>query len=377
MTAGMLLALGVQGQEMVMPATASPGVLSESVRREAEAAMDRALDWLAANQRDSGAWSNTNFPALTALPLWAFARAGSPVHAPAADRAVDYIRSSVQPDGGIYRRVPGRQGGGLSNYNTAIAMTALHATGDASLRPIVLAARKYIAGSQHFGDDRYEGGFGYDRETDRAYADLMNTVYAMQAMRLTQDVEDTREGNPVDIDWGRAVRFVTAMQNTDEAGDDQAGGFFYKPGESKAGTTVGKDGQVVFRSYGSMTYAGLLALVYARVERDDIRVRSAFQWSADNWSLEENPGMGDEGLFFFYNVLSRALHAYGADMIPRPEGELVDWRSAMVQRILALQQIDPETGHGYWINETGRFWERDPVLVTAYSLLALQDAMGL
>jgi len=363
--------------ETVITTTPSPGVVSESVHREAEAAMFRALDWLAAHQRASGGWSNTNFPALTALPLWAIARSGSPAHTVAAERAIAYLRTCVQPDGGIYVPPDGQRSGGLSTYNTAVAMTALHATGDATLHPIILDARTFIAGSQHFGDDRYDGGFGYDRDSGQHYADLMNTAYAMQAMRLTQDIEDIREGATVDIDWSRAVRFVTALQHQDSAGGDQAGGFIYQPGASPAGETTGSDGQVVFRAYGSMTYAGLLALVYARIDRTDVRVRSAFQWSAEHWSLQENPGMGNDGLFFFYNVLARALDAYGADMVPRPDDQLIDWRNELVQRLLALQRIDPQTGHGFWVNDSGRFWESDRVLVTAFSLLALQDALGL
>ncbi len=366
-----------QKADILIP-TDNTSMLSVSLQHEVHAAIDRALDWLAANQKEDGSWSNGSFPALTALPTWAFARSNHAKKETVVPRAVGFMKSCVQDDGGIYREVAGRKGGGLSNYNTAICMTALHGTGDRSLTRIIQNARTFVAKGQHTGDDVYKGGFGYDKDTNRAYADLMNTLYATEAMRITQDVEDLRPADETkaQLDWQAAAKFIEKMQNKPAAGEEDAGGFFYKPGESKAGTTTNKAGVVVFRSYGSMTYAGLLALVYADVNRDDPRIRSAFDWSCKNWSLEENPGMGAEGLFFFFNVLSRSLSAYGAEVVPTADRKFVNWRKDVARRLIGMQKIDPATGHGYWLNEQGRFWEMDPVLVTAYSVLALEHIMG-
>ncbi len=352
--------------------------LGLSVTHEIHAAIDRSLDWLAACQKENGAWSNEQFPALTALPAWAFIRSRHPQRNDIVGRAVAYLKSCVQPDGGIYRPVVGRRGGGLSNYNTAICMTTLHAAGDPDLTRIILDARAFVAQGQHTGDDMYQGGFGYDQATDRPYADLMNTLYAAEALRFTQGIEDLRpagEARP-DVDWDSVAAFITRMQNPPEAGEDQSGGFFYKPDESKAGTVTNAAGIIVFRSYGSMTYSGMLALIYAGVDRDDARVRSAFDWARRHWSLEENPGMGMEGYFFFFNVLVRSLNAYGAELIPRPDQTFVNWRNDTAVRLLNTQSVEPGTGHGFWVNATGRYWESDPLLVTAYSTLALQHIVG-
>ncbi len=348
-----------------------------SVAHEARAAINRALDWLATRQKPDGSWSDTNFPALTALPLWAFAWSEHPGRAEAIRRAVPFILSCVQPDGGIYRIVPGK-GGGLSNYNTAICMVALHAVNDPALTPVIQRARAFVSASQYLGDDIYEGGMGYDRDTGRAYTDLSDSVIAFEAMRLTQSVEDLRpsEEKRVDLDWEAARRFLERVQNKESSGPDEVGGFFYRPDESKAGTATNEQGVVVFRSFGSMTYAGLLSLIYADVDRNDPRVRSAFEWSARHWSLEENPGMGAQGLFYFYNILAKALAAYGADAIPRPDGSVIPWRTALVEKLVALQRTESETGHGYWVNDNNRFWESNPELVTAYSVLALKAALG-
>ncbi|MFC1462290.1 cycloartenol synthase, partial [Verrucomicrobiota bacterium] len=124
-----------------------------------------------------------------------------------------------------------------------------------------------------------------------------------------------------------------------------------------------------------MTYSGMLALIHANISKDDVRVRSAFDWSVKHWSLRENPGMGKQGIYFFYNVLAKALSAYGRDVIPRADGHSsVNWRAALGSRLRDLQKTDPKTSHGYWSNESGRFWESDPVLVTSYAILALQTS---
>ncbi len=348
------------------------GTLGLSLENEVHAALQRGLDWLAERQRDDGSWSNPNFPAITALATEAFIRSRHPRKDEVVRKGIAFILSCARDDGGIYRPVEGRKGGGLGNYNTAICMTTLHAAGNPELTPYVLNARTYIAGSQHFGDDVYKGGFGYDRQTDRAYADLLNTYYAAVAMRETADAEEARPAGEkrVDIDWSQTVKFVERMQNRPEAGKESYGGFFYKPGESKAGTTTNETGTVYFRSYGSMTYAGLLALIYADVDREDVRVRSAFDWASRHWTLEENPGMGAQGLFYFYNVLTKSLSALGADAVPH-DGKPVNWREEIAKKMVETQTIDPQTGHGYWENKSGRFWESDSVLVTAYGLLTL------
>ena len=351
--------------------TGTPGMLPPSVRNEAHQAINRGLDWLAEQQKENGAWSDENFPALTALSLWCFIEGEHPQKKEIVERAVTFILSCVRRDGGIYREVPNRKGGGLSNYNTSICMTALHRTGDRKHIPIVLAARRFVARSQYFGDDVYEGGMGYDASTKRAYTDLLNTYYAAEAMRLTASAEDARPAGtkPADLDWDAAQRFLRRVQNTAAAGADETGGFIYNPTDAtKGGQMTNEAGVVLFRSYGSMTYAGLMGLLYADVKPNDPRVRSAVGWAARHWTLEENPGMGQQGLYFFYSILTKALSAYRVPQLDAAGG----WRLKVVNKLLNLQTIENKTGHGYWKNENGRFMEKNEILVTAYSILALE-----
>lgn len=359
--------------------------IPESLRREGHDAVRRGMQWLQTQQKEPGYWSSPEWPALTGLAVWAQTLSDAHRDSESIDEAVTYLTSHVQEDGGIYVKPKIEfKGGGKSNYNTAIAMVALHLTGREDLRPIVLDARKFVAAGQHLGGDVYHGGFGYDADTKRAYADLSNTYIAMEGMALTENAEDFRtEGEPAAIDKKAAEEFITKIQNRKESNDaewvsddpEQRGGFAYHPEESKAGTLRGEDGAVYFRSFGSMTYAGLLSLIYADVDRSDPRVKSAFDWAARHWTLEENPGMGSQGKYYFYNVLSKALAVYGENEFDIHDGEkTIDWREEFVKKLVALQKIDPD-GNGYWVNEENRYWEGDPVLVTSYALIALQVAL--
>ena len=338
-----------------------------SLVREARAAADRGNQWLLSKQQPNGAWSNTEFPALTGLAVWALAQGGHR-DSKAVNQGVAFILSCVHPDGSIWRQPSEqRKGGGLANYNTAICMVALHATNDENVRDTVVAARKYLASNQHMESDEFRGGFGYDADTGRPYADLSNSYVSYEAMRLTEEIEDLRKSagdEANDLDWNAALAFVESLQNYD-------GGFIYKPGHSMAGTETNSQGEVTFRSYGSMTYAGLLSLIYADVDRDDTRIRSAFDWAVNHWTLDENPGKGQEGLYYFYNVLSKALAAYGESILEKSDGTRFDWRKEMLKTLLNKQKIDSDSGGGYWQNDAGRWWEADPVLATSYSLIAL------
>jgi squalene-hopene/tetraprenyl-beta-curcumene cyclase len=340
--------------------------------QEAKASVSKGLAWLKTQQKPSGAWSDEGMPALTALPLWAIGASGEKAYAPESDKAVAFLLSKQQPDGGIYVPVPNRKGGGLGNYNTSIAVMGLQASGNRAAVPAILKGRAYVASSQHLGGDAHAGGFGYDKEAQRAYADLNNTHYSMDAMRRTQSVEDLRPAGEkkADINWDAALKYVEQMQNKE---GESKGGFAYNTEDPKGGAVTNSSGRVMLRAYGSMTYAGLLAMVHAHLEKNDPRVRSAVDYGSRFWTVDENPGQGQQGLFFYLNVMSRALSAAGLDALPKHgAAEEIRWREEVVKKIMALQKPD-----GSWVNENNRWWENDPVLATSYALLALEFASGL
>jgi squalene-hopene/tetraprenyl-beta-curcumene cyclase len=298
-------------------------------------------------------------------------------------RGLDFLLSCVQEDGGIYQHVEGIKGGGLPTYNTAICIMALADSGDPRYAPVIDQARKFLVGLQHRGADVFRGGMGYDQTSDRPYADLSNTVFALEALRRTAPLESP-PGAQHRLDWDTAIAFVSRCQHLRETNAaewvsdaaDERGGFVYHPMKSQAGAVETADGETAYlRSYGSMTYAGLLSFLHARVDKDDPRVRAAVDWISRRWTVDENPGMGMQGLYFNYHTMAKALTAHGQGMLVLADGEEVAWRPALVEKLVSLQRIDPTSGLGYWQNDNNRWWENDPNLTTSYTLLALETAI--
>ena len=237
---------------------------------------------------------------------------------------------------------------------------------------IILRAREFVAGCQLQGDSVGAGGFGYDRiaKGPRDRPDLSNTSWTLMAMRATEKVEEQRkEGERADIDWAAAIAFVQWLQITNAASAGEIGGFGYTRGDSDGGSK--KEKAVPLQGFGSMTYAGLESLFYANVDRNDPRIRSAIAWAGQHWSVDENPGMGTRGLFYYYTIMAKALRLSGSDTLPSPSGVSISWKKQLIEKLVAMQKPD-----GHWINENGEFWESDPALVTAYVILTLEYVIG-
>ena len=327
-----------------------------------ETAITNGASFLLSKQADDGHWSDPQMPALTALPLWALSTADLKLSTlnfkPAITKAVSFVLKTQRPDGGFYVPKPGRGGSGLGNYNTSVCLSALFDSGLAP-KAALLKARTYIASSQLEGDDTMAGGFGYDKISRRRYADLSNTSYAMSAMAKTASLEEFRtEGKKADIDWDKALSFV---QNLVETEGPDKGGAVYNERTPQAGTTTNAQGKVHLRAYGSMTYAAVLSMCSAKLDRGDPRVRQSLEYLTKYWSVDENPGMGNQGLYYFYDIMARALSAAGIEKV----GEH-DWKKELSAKVISLQKPD-----GSWANDNNRFWEADPVLCTSFALLVL------
>ena len=121
------------------------------------------------------------------------------------------------------------------------------------------------------------------------------------------------------------------------------------------------------RSYASMTYAGLKSMIFAGVQRDDPRVKAAFEWIRKHYDLRTNPGMGAAGLYYYYHTFAKALSAMQVEMIEDGDGRNHDWKRELLRELARRQNDD-----GSWTNsENPRWMEGDPNLTTAYVLLAV------
>ena len=348
-----------------------------SFQHEIQHAIDRGLAWLQSSQNPVGWWSTADHPAVTSLALTAFQ--GEPTgrwhkgDSETLKKGYAFVLGSVKPDGSIYRN-------GLINYNTAISMMALLLADRPEYDPILRKARAYLVASQiDLGekgklDTPFDGGVGYGSKYD--HSDMNNTLVALEALYHSRRlVQDQPVANTKDLDWVAAIHFLQNCQNlpaynkqTWATGDpDNKGGFVYHPKESKAGEVKLPSGQVALRSYGSISYAGLLSYIYADLKRDDPRVKAVRDWLRGHFSLEENPGMGAQGYYYYLHLMTKALNTAGVESLQLKDGRQVNWRREVAMRLINLQQKD-----GSWLNDDGRWWEKDPNLVTAYSVMALE-----
>ena len=345
-----------------------------SLQIEIKEAIARGNAFLAKQQQEDGHWDNAELPAFTALALTAAVRDPAvdtkkelPPH---IDRGFDWLLKQQKDDGGIYNK-------GLSVYNTATSVTALAAANKEEFVPAIMKGRKHLVGEQWDTgekgktDGKYDGGIGYGSKNDRS--DLSNTYLAIEAMALSDKFVEDGSDAP-DLDWNAAAKFLSRCQNLPGTNDQEwasddaknKGGFIYNPGETKAGEEKLPDGRTALRSYGSISYAGLLSLIYAKVGPDDPRVVAVKEWLGKNYTLDENPGMGSSGLYYYYQTMSKALSAAGVDKLKLQDGKEVDWRTELANALLKKQKAD-----GSWANSDGRWMESNPNLVTAYSVMSL------
>ncbi len=350
-----------------------------SFRNEIQLSIDRGLQWLTQNQNSNGWWSTPTHPAITALALTAFNgdpqnrfRGKEPEH---LKRAYQFILSCAKEDGSIRTT-------NLYTYNTAISMMALITSNNSEYDPIVRRARQFLIGVQNdFGkpgqvDTPHDGGFGYGTpETTRS--DMINTVTALEALYYSKRLAaDQPQSGANDLNWQAAIQFIQTCQNLPgsnkepwvSSNPDDLGGFVYNPGRSDAGGETNEvTGKVSLRSYGSVSYAGLLSFIYADVKKDDPHVKAVFDWLSRHYTLDQNPGLGKQGLFYYYHTMAKALTAAGISEVQLANGKTVNWRFDLDMKLMQLQQRD-----GSWANDNPRWMEKDPELVTSYVLLALE-----
>lgn len=274
--------------------------------------------------------------------------------------AQNAIMNYAQPDGGIYKNIPGYSFG---VYSTAYALTALRNSGIAADHPILQNAQKYLINAQHQEKGLYLGGVGYQVN---ARPDLNNTTAMLEALNASGLPHD----HPA---YQNAISYISSCQNRSESNQSgiavtDDGGFFY----TAASSVTGKDsvrnhrGEMAYASYGSMSYAGLIAFLYAAVDKNDARVKSALTWIKNNYDLQENVGKKSTGLYYYYRVMAKALAHYGEKIIVTADGVEHNWARELAAQIISLQRHD-----GGWLNDNPRFLENDEVLVSAYALRTL------
>lgn len=327
-------------------------------------AIEQAVGFLEQAQSEDGSYSSEAGPGITAIVATAMLRNGQPPNDPHVAKALTYLEGFIHDDGGIYAPESRYQ-----NYETSLAILCFAAANrDGRYDEILRKAEAFDKKIQWDGDEGHGessmsyGGAGYG---SHSRPDLSNTSFLIESLRAAGAEAD-------DPALEKALVFVSRCQNlesqyntTEFAGKVNDGGFYYTiaaGGSSQAGTTP--DGGL--RSYGSMTYAGLKSMIFCGVGTDDPRVKAAYEWARKHYTLAENPGMGADGMYYYFHTFAKALDTVGDNTLVDASGTSHDWRRELAERLFELQKSD-----GSWANTSERWLESDPNLATAYSLLAL------
>lgn len=368
----------------------------EAIER-AEAMRDRAVEYLLSQQDEAtGGWSvrpdGPNLPAITGLVLLGMTAddamsTGDDETQAAVDRAFEFIYSYQQGDGGIYDRI-------LPQYNTAISLAALSRLDTPRSRRAVRDALAFLRTLQYSEDTPnpelqvqrshpFYGGIGYGGSGRPDNSNMHMFMMALEEAGVPSD----------DPAVQRALVFLQRTQMDDRVNDmpyaegSRQGGFIYATspsgeeigvGESKAGMIEEtlSDGSTAsrLRAYGSITYAGFKSYLYADLPADDLRVTQARRWIGENYTLEENPGIGTDGYYYFILTFSRALDAFGEPtlevVVDDGSTRQTNWADDLIEQLATMQNAD-----GSFRSVDDRWMEDNPVLITAYTLIALGEVL--
>jgi hypothetical protein len=201
---------------------------------------------------------------------------------------------------------------------------------------------------------------------DMLAPNLSATLLGLQALCAVGRTEDANS----------ARRFVDSCQNFATSSGDalDKGGFFFAPGDSvrnKAGAVTCVDAER-YRSYGSATCDGLLALALCGAEAGDPRWSAARGWlqahaagavHSGAWAADRADER--ESLVFYHaQAFSAALAAISSG------GSNKEWaqsqRSALQGDLLGSQRAD-----GSWRGRCPDSFEDDPIVATAFAIRAL------
>ena len=334
-----------------------------------KAAQAHAVEFLKTTQSDDGSWTQASSPGVGGLVTAGLIRGGASPEDPAVARALKYLSGFIQQDGGIYDPSTSHK-----NYETSICVLAFHAANkDGRYDQVIANARDFLKklqwdeGEDTKPDDSKFGGAGYGKSQR---PDLSNTAFLLDALKAAGVAKDDEAMKNALIFVSRCQNLESQHNTTPFASKVNDGGFYYTPaagGASMAGPT--ENGGL--RSYASMTYAGLKSMIYAGLGPDDPRVKAAVTWIKKHYSLDENPGMGQAGLYYYYHTFAKALDAMNLATITDDKGKEHAWRKELGEHLLSLQKEN-----GSWVNPERRWMESDPNLTTAYVLLTLPYCEG-
>jgi len=362
----------LRAEESTPPAAPKVGAEKKTAR---EAAL-KATQFLLTQANENGTFGkppSRDMPGVVGLVLYAITKSPdkpTPAQVPELRRAADYLASVQMESGAI--AIPQF---GLENYNTSVAIVALKALNDPKYEQVLDKALKYVLKVQldeeeGYDKDEHYASFGAFHYGNAKRGDLSNTSFSLDALKAMGVKEDSEA-------YKNALVFIKRAQDNLETNDaanmrtgDNTGAFVYLPGESEFGTVKSRKGVDVPKPYGSMTYAGIKALIYCGLKDDSPELKAAWKWIVQNYSVSSAPGhKGTDGYYYYLVAMAKAFTAAGKKELTLPDGTKAHWAKDLAKHLGSLQDED-----GSFANKSQRWMEGDRLLATAYALQALNLA---
>lgn len=279
-----------------------------------------ALRYLSRRQEPDGAWLGRYGPAVTALVIRAFLKAGEPSTAPQVARGLQFIQTCRQVNGGYYLFDE-------PAYNTAIVIRTLSMLHG---RTYARRCSKAMAFLQSIARPQFVTSQG-----------LRHWFYARGDGMQSPPLHVTSPSRSPAID----AQGAGELDPHERAGNVRVGG------------------------YGSITYAQLKSMVYADLSPHDPRVAKLLRWLREDTMIQTDPAAhGGKGLFYFCLVYARVMHAMED---AKARAKIHAWRP----RLVALMRKLRRPG-GYWRNTASPQWlEGNRIMATTYAALILDNIL--
>ena len=296
-------------------AACQPGP-AEQANLSVELALAKAARYLWAQQSEDGGWHSTTYgllgsgQSLTPFVLDALVRVPTDVLVPPPEklqRALAFIRSHTDGAGAVGRMDPLLPD--YPNYSTALAVTALCRARPSGWEQDVAAMVEYLRGQQFSeangwrpNDAPYGAwGMGGDRRVppNPGHVDLSMTRHVLEALSAAGVA-------PSDPAFRKAAVYVERCHNFEPSRPDiQDGGFYFSTVVLDA-NKAGPDAEG-YRSYGTATADGILALLAMSRSPAGKRVQAARSWLESHHLPDRATGFIGEaykrwpaGLRFYY-----------------------------------------------------------------------------
>src|SRR5262249_40719965 len=197
----LFLAAAVLVTGMALPARAADPAVGPDPK-EVQAVLDKAIAYLRKRQGQDGSFApKVAGPGVTALVAAGLLRNGYAADDPLVAKALGYVESKVQKDGGIYDKF-------LANYVTSVALMAFaEANKNGKYDTVIKNATQFLKRLQ-YGDnvDRKDAKYGGSSYDGKGRPDLSNTQYFLEAMQAAGVAKD-------DPAVQRALKFISRCQN--------------------------------------------------------------------------------------------------------------------------------------------------------------------